>query len=42
MSPLPAATNGIPPKSSGFHSGRWPVRLNHSTLHEWNENPALY
>src|SRR2546428_11998739 len=40
MSPLPAATNGRPPKISGFQSGRWPLRLNHSALHAWNGRPA--
>src|SRR5439155_254730 len=42
MSPLPAATNGMPPKRSGFQSGTWPERLIHSALQAWNGRPALY
>src|SRR5690348_3838755 len=41
MSPLPAATNGMPPKISGFHSGKWPLRLNHSALQLWNGTPEI-
>src|SRR5260370_977460 len=41
-SPDPEATNGIPPNSSGFQSGMWPVCFHHSALQAWNENPALY
>src|ERR1043166_477912 len=42
MSPLPAATNGMPPNSSGFQSGTWPERFIHSALHGGNGRPALY
>src|SRR5260370_12671489 len=34
--------NGIPPNSSGFQSGTWPVRFHHSALQAWNGNPAVY
>src|SRR5438093_11931634 len=42
MSPCPAATNGRPPNSSGFHNGQCPRRCHHSAPHTRKAWPAAY